>query len=235
MILQSAAKAARAHAADGVTAKHSPMLHWLVSLGAMGVFGVAILDSSPIPLPLPGSTDLLLLLLTTHNGTTAMMATGLAASAVAGAMIGGYLTWETGRKGGQAMLEKRIPARLLKRVNRWMESNGFLSVAAAAFLPPPIPLTPFVLAAGALGVSRMKFLLSFATGRIARYGLLAWVGFTFGRHVVRLWQKTLSGWTAPILWSYGCLVAIGIGYGIWKYLRSRNGQSGAITAAEEVA
>jgi hypothetical protein len=46
----------------------SLMPHWLTHLGALGLFSVAVVDSSPIPLPLPGSTDLLLLWLVAYGG-----------------------------------------------------------------------------------------------------------------------------------------------------------------------
>ena len=211
------------------------MLHWLVSLGGIGLFLVAVIDYSVIPLPLPGSTDLLLLLLTAHRGTSLWMVVVLTASALAGSMVGGYLTWKAGSKGGEAMLEKRVPARFLRRINGWVERNGALSVGLAAFLPPPIPLTPFLLAAGALKVPLARFFLGYGLGRMARYGLLAWLGFTYGRHVVRLWEKTLAGWTAPILWTYGGLVAAGIAYGIWKYMRSRRTGAGSSRPAEDLA
>jgi hypothetical protein len=42
-----------------VPSPHQPLIpHWLTHLGALGLFSVAGLDSSVIPLPLPGSTDL---------------------------------------------------------------------------------------------------------------------------------------------------------------------------------
>ena len=44
------------------------MPHWLTHLGALGLFSVSVVDSSVIPLPLPGSTDLLLLWLVAHSG-----------------------------------------------------------------------------------------------------------------------------------------------------------------------
>ena len=197
----------------------SHLLRWLMSLGGLGIFAVAIVDSSVIPLPLPGSTDLLLLLLTAHRGTTVVSAIWLAACAFAGSMIGGYLCWSTGRKGGEVTLERYVPQRLLGRVTGWVEHHGAWSVAVAAILPPPIPLTPFLLAAGALKVPRAPFLIAYGAARMTRYGLLAWLGITYGRHVVRLWEQTLAGWTSTILWVYASLVAAGILYGIWKFRR----------------
>jgi membrane protein DedA with SNARE-associated domain len=196
-------------------------MHWLMSLGAVGLFGVAIIDSSVIPLPLPGSTDLFLLLLTAHRGASALTCVLLAFSAWAGSIVGGYTCWSAGRKGGEAALEKRVPPRFLNRLKGWVQRHGSLSIALAAFLPPPIPLLPFLLAAGALGITRTRFLISYAAGRLVRYGLLAWLGATYGRHFVRQWEKTLNHWTAPILYTYAALVAAAIGYGLWQATRGK--------------
>src|ERR1035441_6587736 len=88
------------------------MPHWLTHLGALGLFFVAIIDSSVIPLPIPGSTDLLLLLLVAHNGDPWV----LAPSAIVGSIIGGYTTWHIGRRGGEAALRRYVPARFLARI-----------------------------------------------------------------------------------------------------------------------
>lgn len=213
--MQSAARAGRG-------ASSHPMLHWLVSLGGLGLLGVAIIDSSVIPLPLPGSTDLLLLLLTAHRGTTAPSAILLASCAIAGSIVGGYLTWSAGRKGGEVTFDRYVPKRFRSRITGWVKKHGAWSAGLAAMLPPPIPLTPFLLAAGALGVARRPFLICYGLARTIRYSLLAWLGLTFGRHIVNLWRHQLNNWSAPILWTYCSLLALGIGYGVWKFLRSRS-------------
>jgi membrane protein DedA with SNARE-associated domain len=129
--------------------------HWLTNLGALGLFSVAVIDSSVIPLPLPGSTDLLLLWLVAHSGDPWL----LAPCAIAGSILGGYTTWHIGRRGGEKALRHYVPARLLRRIVRWVERHPVLAVFVPALLPPPIPLLPFALASGALGVSRKRFLL----------------------------------------------------------------------------
>jgi membrane protein YqaA with SNARE-associated domain len=200
------------------THKHL-MPHWLIHLGALGVFAVALLDSSIIPLPLPGSTDLLVLLLVAHRGNPWLMAV----AAVSGSMIGGYLTWSAGKKGGDSMLQRYVPQRFLKPITRWVERRGVLTVFAASVLPPPIPLTPFLLSAGALGVSRNSFLASFGVARTVRYGLVAWLGATYGRRVIRAWSQYLAGWSDVILWAFiGLLIAAAI-FGFWKYRRDQRG------------
>src|ERR1039457_5960439 len=94
------------------SATNSHLLRWLMSFGGLGLFGVSIIDSSVIPLPLPGSSDLLLLLLASHRGSTLASAAWLAFCTFAGSMVGGYLTWSVGRKGGEVALERYIPKRL---------------------------------------------------------------------------------------------------------------------------
>jgi len=191
---------------------------WLVHLGAIGLFAVAIIDSSPIPLPLPGSTDLLLLLLVAHRGNPFL----LSAAAIAGSVIGGYLTWSAGYKGGEALLERSVPARFRQRLERWATDHSFLTVFISAVLPPPVPLTPFLLAAGALKVTRNRFLVALASARVVRYGLIAWAGATYGRKVVRWWTQNLAQWSDAILWTFIGLLVAGIVYGIWQYRRQRS-------------
>jgi membrane protein YqaA with SNARE-associated domain len=195
-----------------LSAHHPLMPHWLTHLGALGLFSVAVIDSSVIPLPLPGSTDLLLLWLVANRGNPWLL--GL--SAIAGSIVGGYSTWHIGRTGGEAALRRYVPARLLGRIVAWVEHHPVLSVFLPAVLPPPIPLLPFALAAGALGVSRRRFLAVYGFARSLRYSLIAWLGVVYGRHFVHLWSGTLQRWSAPLLWIFGALLTGGICLGIWK-------------------
>jgi membrane protein YqaA with SNARE-associated domain len=156
--------------------------HWLTHLGALGLFSIAVVDSSVIPLPIPGSTDLLLLWLVAHRGDPWL----LVPLAVAGSILGGYTTWHIGRRGGEAALRHYVPARLLGRIVGWVERHRILAVFLPALLPPPIPLLPFALASGALGVSRTRFLVVFGAARSLRYSFVAWLGVVYGRSVVRL-------------------------------------------------
>jgi membrane protein YqaA with SNARE-associated domain len=190
--------------------------HWLVHLGPLGLFAVAVVDSSVIPLPIPGSTDLLLLWLVSHNGDPWL----LASTAIAGSLIGGYTTWRLGRKGGEAALQRWVSPRLLARIVRWVEHHPVLSVFLPAILPPPIPLSPFILASGALGVTLKRFLAAYGAARILRYSLIAWLAVAYGRRVVRLWSSELQRWSAPLLWTFLALFIAGAGFAIWK-LRTR--------------
>jgi membrane protein DedA with SNARE-associated domain len=150
-------------------------------------------------------------------------------------MIGGYTCWSAGRKGGEVALKGKVPAVLLRRLNGWVERHGNLSVGLAAVLPPPVPLMPFLLAAGALGIARGRFLLSYGIGRAVRYGLLAWLAVTYGHRFVRTFQRTLAHWARPILVTYAALMALAIGFGIWQYLHNRARKRSVSAPAEDAA
>ena len=186
--------------------------HWLMHLGALGLFFVAVVDSSVVPLPLPGSTDLLLLWLVAHGGDPWL----LAPCAVAGSILGGYTTWHIGRRGGEEALRRYVPARLLGPIVGWVERHRILAVFVPALLPPPIPLLPFALASGALGVSRRRFLAVFGVARSLRYSFIAWLGVTYGRRIVRMWSGSLQQWSTPLLCVFVGLLIVGTCFAIWK-------------------
>ena len=126
--------------------KHAGVFHWLVHLGVLGIFGVAAIDASVIPLAIPGSTDLLLLWLIAHGANPALYV----ACAIAGSLVGGYTTWRLGKKGGEEALKRYVSPRMQKRVQGWSQDHPLLSVMLPAVLPPPIPLWPFLLGAATL-------------------------------------------------------------------------------------
>ena len=196
-------------------AHHQIVPHWAIRFGIPGLFLVSAIDASIVPLAVPGSTDLLLLWLVSHNGNPWL----LASSAAAGSLVGGYLTWALGKKSGEAALERWVPARILERIVNWVSRHPILSVFLPPILPPPIPLAPFLLAAGALGVSRRAFLLTFGSARTVRYALVAWLAVRYGRHIIRLWAGTLETWQMPLLCIFIMVIVTGLGMGIWK-LRS---------------
>jgi membrane protein YqaA with SNARE-associated domain len=205
---------------------HALVPPWLMHMGILGLFFVAVVDSSVVPLPLPGSTDLLLLWLVAHSGNPWL----LAPCAIAGSILGGYTTWHIGRRGGEAALRRYVPARLLRPIVGWVERHRILAVFLPAVLPPPIPLLPFALASGALGVSRRRFLLVFGAARSLRYSFIAWLGVAYGRRLVHLWSASLQQWSTPLLSVFLILLVAGASYGIWKVRGLRK-----IDAAEELA
>lgn len=192
--------------------------HWLTHFGLLGIFLVASIDASVIPLPLPGSSDLLVLLLTANRGNP-WLAT---LAATMGSLVGGYFTWSAGKRGGAEMLKHHVPERLERHIERWVKQHGALTVAVASILPPPLPLMPFLVAAGAVGVSRTRFMASLGVARAVRYGLIAWLGATYGHAVIQKWSQELAGWSNVIIWSFIGLLIAAVLFGVWRYRRNRD-------------
>jgi membrane protein YqaA with SNARE-associated domain len=221
MSLLAAARSVAAVAMQAAAApRHrSKLLAFLFHFGIFGIFLVSIIDSSFVPLPVPGVTDIMIIVLAAKHTNWPL----LVALATAGSAIGGYLSYQVGHSGGMAFLEKHVPPRIFHRVCDWMEHHAILSVALPAILPPPMPLSPFVLAAGALNMSRRKFLSIFTVSRGLRHAAAAWLGIHYGRQVLHFWSRFSERWATTILivlWSailISCTIAF---YKLYKTSRS---------------
>ncbi|SFS20717.1 membrane protein DedA, SNARE-associated domain [Granulicella pectinivorans] len=176
----------------------NPLLHLFLSLGIFGIFLVSIVDSSFIPLPIPGLTDIMIVVVAAQRDGW-LQACLLVFLATFGSAIGGFVSYQVGQSGGMAFLEKRVPPRVFKRVTQWMEDHNILAVALPAILPPPMPLSPFVLAAGALRMSREKFMWTFTLSRLGRHIIALWLGIHYGKQVLSLWAKFSQRWAVPFL------------------------------------
>jgi membrane protein YqaA with SNARE-associated domain len=209
-----------AKAAPQAAATHrgarNPFLHLLFSFGLLGVFLVSIVDSSFVPLPLPGVTDIMVIIMSAQHQNVIL----LVLLATVGSALGGYFSHLVGQRGGMAFLEKRIPPRIFKTVCQWMESHAILSVALPAILPPPMPLSPFVLAAGALKMSRKKFMIAFTVSRCLRHIIAAWLGVHYGRHIVRIWNGLSAKYATPVLIAIWTGIAASCAIAFWQLYKT---------------
>ena len=152
---------------------------WIFHLGGLGFIPLGLLDSSVIPLP--GSMDMLTIVLSARKQELWLY---YAFMATVGSVIGGFVTYRLGRKGGKETLGRKFPARTLEKVYRIFARWGFGGIAIVALLPPPAPMAAFVFAAGAMQYSVKKFLVALTLGRIVRYSLLAFLAARYGRRVL---------------------------------------------------
>jgi membrane protein YqaA with SNARE-associated domain len=210
-----------ATAAARVLAQRAPrhssrLMHFLFSFGLFGLFLVSIVDSSFVPLPIPGVTDIMIVVLAAkHSNWLALILISTLGSA-----IGGYLSYQVGQSGGMAFLERRIPPRIFNRVRDWMERHAILAIALPAILPPPMPLSPFVLAAGALKMSKKKFMMTFTISRAARHSIATGLGIYYGRHIVQLWNKISAKYATPILIILWSVILISCAIAFWKLYKT---------------
>jgi len=87
------------------------------------------------------------------------------------------------------MLSRRFSRKNLARVYGIFERSGFAAIAIPAILPPPAPMVAFLFAAGAMQYPVRKFLLALTLGRVVRYAILAYLGATYGRHILRFFSS----------------------------------------------
>jgi membrane protein YqaA with SNARE-associated domain len=207
----------------------SPLMHFLLAFGPFGLFFVSIIDSSFIPLPIPGITDIMLVLMAARHANWIM----LVIVASAGSALGGYLSYRVGMSGGMAFLEKRVPPRIFHHICDWMEHHAILAVALPALLPPPMPLSPFVLAAGALKMSQRKFMTAFTISRTARHLIAVGLGLYYGRPILRLWNRLSDKYATTILIVIWSVIILSCVFAFWQLYRTSKSVGSAHGLAPE--
>jgi membrane protein YqaA with SNARE-associated domain len=155
------------------------MRRYLFHLGGIGLIPLGLIDNSPIPLP--GILDVATIALSARQEQL-WLYYGLMATA--GSLIGGFLSYRIARTGGKEALDRRFSRRNVDRVCRIFARWGFAAIAIPALLPPPVPMVPFLLAAGAMQYPARKFLTALAIGRISRYMALAYLASRYGRQII---------------------------------------------------
>ena len=158
-------------------------------LGALGLFFLAILDSSPLP-TFAGPDILTAILAASHRGPWFEYAL----TATAGSVIGAYLTFRIARKAGSAYLDRKFKkgrvAAILNLFKKWGAGALFASTA----IPFPFPTSMLFAAAGASDYRPGKFLSIVTVGRGARYSAIAIVADLYGRHFVRALSHPGQHW-----------------------------------------
>ena len=146
----------------------------LITFGPFGLFAVALLDSSFVPLP--SSADALMLLLTTTHPRWMIV---YALVATLGSAIGCLILYYASRRAGQRALARFSEAKQ-KRVKNWIERYDVISVLVASLLPPPFPFKLFVVSAGVFRFSVTRFLIAILIGRGFRFLLEGYLAVRYG-------------------------------------------------------
>ena len=154
---------------------------WLVrsvtTLGPWGLFLVAFGDSAFVPLP--QGVDALLIAQTIAAPETAWYAATLA---VLGSVLGSLILYWMARRGGKALLARRMTAQGIAKLEAQTERWGALVLIPPMMIPLPLPTKLVVLAAGAFQMSVPRFVLATAFGRTVRYFGEAYIAVLYGDH-----------------------------------------------------
>jgi len=175
-------------------------------LGALGLFFLAILDSSPVPTF--GGPDIL---------TAILVATRrdpwyeYAAVATVGSTIGAYITFRLARKAGEAYLESKFGRTRADSFLNLYQKWGTGTLVASTAIPFPFPTSMVFAVAGASDTRPAKFLAVVAVSRAVRYSVIALVADRYGRSVIGVLRHPTQYWGWLLLFTAVILVLIGAG------------------------
>ncbi len=165
------------------TGKLARLSEFFIALGPFGLFAVALLDSSFVPLP--SSADALMILLTTAHPRLMIL---YAVLATAGSTAGCVILYYVSRRAGGRALKRFSPAKQ-KRVKELIDRYDVLSVLIAALLPPPFPFKLFVITAGVFSFSLARFTIAIACGRLFRFLLEGYLAIRYGAQAREMLAK----------------------------------------------
>jgi membrane protein YqaA with SNARE-associated domain len=175
-------------------------------LGALGLFFLAILDSSP--LPTFGGPDILTAILA---GSHHDLWYEYAATATAGSVIGAYFTFRIARKAGSAYLDRKFKKSKVSRFLKLFKKWGTGTLAASTAIPFPTPTSMFFVAAGSSDYPQGKFIAIVAICRAVRYFGIAFLASHYGRHFLRVLRHPMQYWGWLLLFATLTLCFVGGG------------------------
>jgi membrane protein YqaA with SNARE-associated domain len=185
----------------------SRLSDYLIAFGPFGLFAVAVLDSSFVPLP--SSADALMLLLTAAHPRWMVF---YAIVATAGSTLGCWLLYYASRRAGRRALS-RFSESKQRRVKELIDRYDVLSVLVASVLPPPFPFKLFVITAGVFRFSLPRFVVAIIIGRGFRFLLEGYFAVRYGAQA-KVFLAKYYPWIG-----LGLAVMIIVGFltrGLWK-------------------
>ena len=156
---------------------------YLIAYGAFGLFALALLDSTFVPLP--SSADALMLVLSTRNPSWMLLYAFMATS---GSAIGCWILYLISRRAGARALNRFSEAKQ-RRVKNWIEKYDAFAVLVATLLPPPFPFKLFVVSAGVFRFSLLRFMLAIIVGRAFRFLLEGYFAVRYGAQAKEILAK----------------------------------------------
>jgi membrane protein YqaA with SNARE-associated domain len=171
----------------------STIQDWASELGGIGLFVIALLDSSF--LSFPQVNDLLIIVLSTKYPERMPYYAGMT---TIGSLIGCFMLYGVARRGGDKFLRAKLKGRYVDRALRLYQKYGLLAVVVPSLLPPPVPFKVFVLLAGAAAVSPWRFGTAVVIGRGIRYFGQGYLAVLYGERA------------ADFMRAYGAQIGIGL-------------------------
>jgi len=186
----------------------------LKPLGSWAVFAIAAIDSAFFGFPL----DPVVASYVYQDRPRFLL---YAVMASAGSAAGCIILYLIGYKGGEVLLEKRIPRTKFNKIRSAFDRHEFWALMFPSMMPPPFPFKVFVLAASVFEMNFWHFLLAIFVGRLVRFLILSLLVLKFGPQIVALTSAAVAKhWPELAL----AVLVIGVLFA-WFWCRARRESS----------
>jgi membrane protein YqaA with SNARE-associated domain len=192
------------------------MLTALKPLGVWGIGGIAIIDSSSIPMPI----DALLIDYVAHDHARFLLYCFMAAF---GSAIGSLVPYYLGRAGGELFLLKRINRERYEQLRDRFEKQEFLALMVPAMMPPPMPVKLFEFAAGVFEMKPLWYFSAIFLGKFIRFLIWAIITITYGPTILHSITRTLHAHLGYVLGASGIIIVLLLVYVFRKVFDRRRG------------
>ncbi len=173
---------------------HNAVVTLVRHLGGLGLFLLAIVDSSP--LPTFGGLDIVTAILAARQREPWYY---YATAATAGSVLGAYLTFRIARKAGMDYLHRKFGQRKVDKLLGYFQRWGTGALVVSTVIPLPFPTSAFFAIAGMLDYPLRTFLIVVGLGRALRYGAIAAIASHYGRRFVVSLRHFLGGHSGLLL------------------------------------
>jgi membrane protein YqaA with SNARE-associated domain len=194
------------------------MLAALKPLGVWGLGGLAVIDSSTIPVPI----DALLIDYVANDHRRFLLYCFMAAF---GSAIGSLLPYYLGRAGGELFLLKRINRQRYEQMRDRFEKQEFLAIMVPAMMPPPMPVKLFEFAAGVFEMKSLWFFSAILVGKFVRFLIWAIITITYGPAILHTITRTLHRHLGYVMGMGGIILVLLLVYVLRKVFDRRRGTS----------
>jgi membrane protein YqaA with SNARE-associated domain len=194
------------------------MLAALKPLGVWGIGGLAVIDSSTIPVPI----DALLIDYVANDHRRFLLYCFMAAF---GSAVGSLLPYYLGRAGGELFLLKRINRQRYEQMRDRFEKQEFLAIMVPAMMPPPMPVKLFEFAAGVFEMKPLWFFSAILVGKFVRFLIWAIITITYGPAILGTIMRGIHAHRHYVLWVSGIVMVLLLVYVLRKVFDRRRGTS----------
>jgi membrane protein YqaA with SNARE-associated domain len=181
-------------------------------LSPVGLVALAALDSSMVFF-LPTAVEADLVILIARNREMFWLFPVLA---TIGSVAGASVTLAIGGKIGEEGIRRWVAQKRLQTVRDKIKAKGSVALATSGLMPPPFPLSAFVLACGALGVKQSTFLIAFGIARLIRFAIIATFALLYGNWILRVMKSDAFQFAVAV---FATIAIVGTAFSVYRIVK----------------